>query len=247
MTQPAAGRFDLSPLSALILGFFILLAASVLSYGLAHFRAADRTVTVKGLATQEVEADLVIWPLKHTATGNVLTEAQAALQANAGKIEQFLKAQGLEDADIVARKIEVTDLLAQAYRPENASDSRFIIAQTFTVRTDKVATVESAAQNIGDLLAQNVTLQNDNYASSPSFIYTKLNDIKPGMIARATANARESAQQFAIDSGAEVGDIKDANQGVFEILGRDSENAYDEKRERFKTVRVVSTLRFKLD
>jgi hypothetical protein len=35
--------------------------------------------------------------------------------------------------------------------------------------------------------------------STPDFDYTRLNDIKPALIAEATANARESALQFAKD------------------------------------------------
>ena len=81
----------------------------------------------------------------------------------------------------------------------------------------------------------------------PEYVYTKLNDIKPGMIAEATKSARESATQFAGDSGTNVGGIKDAYQGIFEILPRDSNNGYQERGERFKTVRVVSTIRFYLD
>jgi hypothetical protein len=67
------------------------------------------------------------------------------------------------------------------------------------------------------------------------------------MIAEATKNARDTAMQFAADSGTKVGKIKDAYQGVFEILPRDSNNSYQERQERFKTVRVVSTIRFYLD
>jgi hypothetical protein len=233
--------------SALIMGICLIAASGLFTYGLLHFRTGDRAVTVKGLATQEVEADLVLWPIRHAATGNSLAEVQGTITTNAAKIEAFLEAQGLTEGDIINRKIEMTDLMAQNYRPDNAANSRYIVTQTMMVRTDKVSVAEAASQKIGDLLAQNVSLVNDNNSSSPSFVYTRLNDIKPGMIALATANARESAQQFALDSGTSVGSIKEAWQGVFEILGRDSENSYEERRERFKTVRVVSTLKFELD
>lgn len=236
----AALLFALGPASA---GFMI-------SKGLKEFRSADNFVTVKGLAVQEVEADLVIWPIKHTSTGNDLPLAQQNVEANTQKILAFLKAQGLADADIAERRIEVTDLLAQSYRPENAETSRYIVSETVVVRTNNINAVDKGSQSIGDLLRQGISLirdQNNGNIGYPEYVYTKLNDIKPGMIAEATKSARESAAQFAADSGTKVGVIKDANQGVFEILPRDSNNGYQERQERFKTVRVVSTVRFYLE
>ena len=37
------------------------------------------------------------------------------------------------------------------------------------------------------------------------------------MLAEATKRAREAAEKFAQESGAKVGDIQSANQGIFEI------------------------------
>jgi uncharacterized protein len=237
-------------LAAIILAAGFAACGWFITEGLMRFRAADNYVTVKGLAQQDVEADLVIWPIKHTVTGGDLPTVQGEVEANTQKVIAFLKAQGLAETDVIARKLEVTDLLAQSYRPENAEQSRFIISENIIVRTNNLNAVDKAAQNIGDLLKQGVSLYRDPNGGSagyPEYIYTKLNDIKPAMIAAATKSARESADQFANDSGAKVGGIREAYQGIFEILPRDSQNSYQERQERFKTVRVVSTLKFYLE
>ena len=72
----------------------------------------------------------------------------------------------------------------------------------------------------------------------PEFDYTGLNDIKPALIAEATANARESAVQFAQDSGATLGGIRNANQGVVTINDRDQGSPH------VKKVRVVTTVEY---
>src|SRR3546814_4297330 len=56
-----------------------------------------------------------------------------------------------------------------------------------------------------------------------AFTFTRLNTIKPEMVAEATRDARASAEQFAKDSGAGVGSIKQATQGYFTIESRDGE------------------------
>lgn len=238
--------------SAIVLALGFTAAGYMARQGLVEFKSADNFVNAKGLATKDVEADLVIWPIKHAATGSDLPAVQAIVEANSQKALAFLKAQGLSDADIAARRLEVTDLLAQAYRSENADQSRYIVAETIVVRTNNIDGVDKAAQNIGALLKEGVSVQRGDQNGggsngNPEYVFTKLNDIKPGMIAEATKSARESAAQFAADSGAKVGTIKDAYQGVFEILPRDSNDSYRERQERYKTVRVVSTIRFYLE
>ena len=81
-----------------------------------------------------------------------------------------------------------------------------------------------------------------------SYSFTKLNEIKPEMAAEATRDARASAQQFAEDSGADVGTIKSATQGYFSIEARDgSTGGWGKADSPFKKVRVVTTVNFSLD
>jgi hypothetical protein len=62
------------------------------------------------------------------------------------------------------------------------------------------------------------------------------------MIAEATARAREAADQFARDSRSSLGGIRQASQGVFEILPRDEAPGLTEGSQVAKRVRVVSTV-----
>jgi hypothetical protein len=69
------------------------------------------------------------------------------------------------------------------------------------------------------------------------------------MVAEATKDARAAAEQFAKDSGTNVGGIKDATQGYFEIGSRDGETAGGEwgvSDTPYKKVRVVTTVSFSL-
>ena len=81
------------------------------------------------------------------------------------------------------------------------------------------------------------------------YTFTKLDEIKPAMVAEATKDARAAAEQFAKDSGTNLGAIKDATQGYFEIGSRDGEAAGGEwgvSDTPYKKVRVVTTVSFSL-
>jgi hypothetical protein len=82
--------------------------------------------------------------------------------------------------------------------------------------------------------------------SRPTYVFSGLNDVKPEMIAEATASARAAAEQFAQDSGERVGRLRRANQGVFVIQARDQAPDVDEAAQRFKVVRVVTTVEYLL-
>jgi hypothetical protein len=97
-----------------------------------------------------------------------------------------------------------------------------------------------------ELLRDDVELS----ASSVTYTFTKLNVLKPEMIAEANQNARRSAQEFARDSGTPVGRIKTASQGYFSVGARDGDECEDCSSSGgsspFQKVRVVTTIDYDL-
>ncbi|MGH6944707.1 MAG: SIMPL domain-containing protein [Geminicoccaceae bacterium] len=230
-------------LAALILGLGVLGAGFLIGRGFEHGREVDRYVTVKGLAESLVKADLAVWPLRITATGNDLGRVQERIDADLATLTRFLTEKGIAQDAIQPQRVEVTDLLAQPYRPEGVGDNRFIVAQTVIVRTEQVDLVAELNRATGELVKQGVVLAD---TGGPSYLFTKLNDIKPGMLAEATRNAREAAEQFAADSGSTIAEIRRASQGVFEILPRDPTPGLAEQNQLDKKIRVVSTIEYRL-
>jgi uncharacterized protein len=142
----------------------------------------------------------------------------------------------------------VSDALANQYGPDRRPANRFVIRQTLLVRSPKPDQVLAASQQIGELAAIGVVVSSGGEyrgpGSGPTFLFSKLNDLKPAMIAEATSRAREAAQQFARDSRSDLGGIRKANQGVFEIVARDQAPGIAADNQIAKTVRVVSTVEY---
>ncbi|MBS0225451.1 MAG: SIMPL domain-containing protein [Proteobacteria bacterium] len=227
--------------AAVIVALGLAAGGWFMSKGLADLRTGDRYVSVKGSAEKVVDADLVVWPLAHTVSGNDLGEVQRGLEANTAAIRDFFKTAGFGDDEIVVAPARLEDRWAYAYG-ENKPPERYRYSTTVTLRTTKVAKAMEALRHSGDLLAKGVMLGGSGgegeSSGGPQFDYTRLNDIKPALIAEATANARKSAEQFAKDSGAHIGGIRTANQGVVDISNRDAGSP------QVKKVRVVSTVEY---
>lgn len=203
-------------------------------------------VTVKGLAELDVKADLAVWDLKYVVTGDNLQMAQQEMNRQLQVIETFLKGQGLTQDEFNEGSINTTDLLANPYRNGDITTARYILSQTLTVRSPNVDLVEKALSRTGDLIAQGIIFDNQ-YGSPVSYIFTKLNDIKPQMLEEATKNAADAANEFAKASNSQVGRIRRASQGVFSILPRDQTMNAMEMQQIDKKVRVVSTIEYWLE
>lgn len=227
--------------AALLLALGIGFAGWSVQQGLETFRMEDRVVSVKGLSEKDVEADLAIWTLSYSATSNELSALTTQTASTKGIILSFLEHVGFTKEEIEIAPIQAQDLLAQAYRPEGVDQGRYIVTQSITLRTSDMAKMDKALTQVDSLLQQGVTLSN---TQPPTYMFTRLNDIKPPMLAEAIKNARASAEEFARDSGADIGGIKMAYQGQFQILPRDPVMYVSEQNQRFKTVRVVSTVDF---
>jgi hypothetical protein len=230
-------------LASLAVAIGLAVGGGLVGLGFMAGRAERPTVTVKGLAERFVEADLAVWPLRITATGDDLAQVQAQIDADLATIRAFLTERGIAPEAIRPQRVEVTDLLAQAYRQGPVDANRFIVAQTIVVRTEQVALIADLNRETGELVRAGIVLQE---TGGPAYLFTGLNDIKPEMIAEATASARAAAEQFAADAATSIEAIRHASQGLFQILPRDPVPGATEAGQVEKQIRVVSTIEYRL-
>jgi hypothetical protein len=212
--------------------------------GFVRARLGDRYVSVKGISEREVSADLAIWPLRLVVADNDLARAQARLQSNVAEVYRFLGRNQVDTTQVTLQDFGVVDALANEYRQPGMTGNRYIIRLAMVVRSDAPARVMAASQRVGELVDAGVVLSSGGEygRGGPTFIFRGLNELKPEMIAEATARAREGAEKFAADSRSRLAGIRRASQGVFEILPRDQAQGITEGSQVAKIVRVVSTV-----
>ncbi|MEN9856766.1 MAG: hypothetical protein RLZZ157_1892 [Pseudomonadota bacterium] len=232
-----------------------LLAASILSLGIAfagfsagqslvHSRLGFRTVTVKGLSERPVKADLGFWQISFVATGDSLEEARQGLGVSEAAVTNFLTTRGFPATAFQVQSIRVEDKLANSYG-SGYSGPRFVLTENLLVKTNEVDKLAETARNTGDLLKVGVVFASDGGSSGgPSFQFTGLNEMKGALLTEATQRAREAADKFAKESGAKVGAIQNANQGVIEVNAAVEVPDTSPDRQIDKKVRVVTTITY---
>lgn len=209
-------------------------------------RLGYRVVTVKGLSERQVEANLGFWPIRFMVTGATLEDARGKLEASEAAVNVFLKEAGFGADDISVQNIQAEDRQAGYNANQMPEESRFVLTEDILVKSADVQKLAGASRKVGDLLRSGVVFTADAYNAGPSFIFTKVNDLKGEMLTEATKRAREAAEQFAAESGAKVGVIQNANQGIIEInpaveIPNDRPDKQIDKK-----VRVVTTITYLL-
>jgi len=226
-------------IGAVIIAVGLAAAGYYAGNGLLKARMLDRTVTVKGLAEQEHEANIAIWPIRFVRASNNLEELVSLIDADSARVAKFLAGYGFTPAELTMNPPSIVDKQAQGYGDPNVR-FRYSATGIVTLYTTKVATVREANSRLTDLGKQGVTVTVDEYQAKAEFIFSGLNDIKPDMVEEATRNARVVAEKFAADSVSVLGKIKTARQGQFSISDRDSNTPH------IKKVRLVSTIQYYL-
>ena len=227
-------------ISALILGVCLVVGLASLGYLLGDaaikFKEYERTVTVKGLAEREYQADVVIWPIKFSVADNQLGKLYNSLESNTAKIRTFLQKNGINKDAISLSAPSITDKSAQQYGNQARAEFRYSAVQTVTVYSKNIETVRKVMGSLSALGKQGIVFVGNDYESGTEYLFTRLNEVKPEMIEEATRKAREVAEKFASDSKSTLGKIKRAAQGQFSINARDKNNPH------IKKIRVVSTV-----
>ncbi len=96
------------------------------------------------------------------------------------------------------------------------------LKQNVTVDSKDIEKVEKISREVTELIQSGIEFN----SSSPSYYYTKLSELKIDLLAKASADAKQRAETIAKNSGSGLGSIKNANMGVFQITGQNSDEDY---------------------
>ena len=208
--------------------------------------AEHRTVTVRGVSERDVTANLATWSVQFSHQGTELAPVQASVDQQARSVRSFFLRAGFRPEEITDEKVSLNREQPKDKEGNPTGSQRLTVSRSIQLRTPDVMRARAAYALQAELLREGVEL----YGTNMSYTFTKLNALKPGMIAEANRNARLSAEQFAHDSGAAVGRIKTASQGYFSVGPRDGEDCDDCNASGgsspFQKVRVVTTIDYDL-
>ncbi len=205
-----------------VLGYFLVTGAM-------RIKQMERTVSVKGLSERLVKADVAIYPIVFSVADNSPAVLYKKVLSGRDAVIEFLHNEGFSDDEISISAPQITDNYATGYN-SNAR-YRYTAKVITTLYTHKVDKVINLGKELFKLSKEGVMATNIKFDTT--YLYTKLNAIKPKMVDEAIQNAQQTAEKFAEESHSVLGKIKSAHQGYFSITNRDTNTPY------IKRIRVV--------
>ncbi len=234
----------------LILGLAAIVCAFVLGRAYTYKYRSQDTILVTGLGETEFVSDLIVWSGVLTAESMNAASGYAQLEVNKKKVQEYLKSKGLPDEAVVFDFVNVDKQFESVYNNGQWAGQRFsgyALRQRFTVESTEVEKVEVISREISSLIAQGVAIE----AQAPDYYYTKLDDVKMGLIETASADARTRAQKIAENAGTKIGRVASARMGVFQITGANTNEEFSaggsfNTSSRAKKARITMRIEYRL-
>jgi hypothetical protein len=203
----------------------------------------SQNITVTGSAYQDVGSDKAIWTASFAAEADKLADAQQKLKADASRVQTFFMQRGITNAEVSAITIQ---RLMQG-NDDNKRTVGFRLRQNVKLESGEVRRVMDLQQQSGSLVEEGVELDDLGI----QFIYTKTAEAKIEMLAAATKDARQRAEQISSQGGRKIKYLRDARMGVFQITPRNSNETsaegINDTTSKDKTIRAVVSASFTLE
>ena len=201
-----------------VIALAIIICAIVLGRAYTYKYRSQDTIVVTGLGETEFVSDLIVWAGSLTAESQSAAAGYAQLEANKQKVQKYLTEKGIPADAVVFGFVDVDKQYESVYSANgNWAGQRFtgyMLRQRFTVESTDVEKVEVVSREISSLIAQGVSIE----AYAPDYYYTKLDDVKMGLIETASADARTRAEKIASNAGTKIGRVPSAPMRVFQTV-----------------------------
>lgn len=246
--------FDLTTMktnAAISLGLSLIISVLILASSYLNRNQATELIKVTGLGKKDFTSDLIVWDGTFSALSLDLQKAYEKVKNDKALIQAYLKEAGIAEDEILFSAININKEYNYSYDQNGRQQRSFIghrLTQKVEIESKEVNKVEETSRKITELINQGVEL----YSNSPRYYYTQLTDLKIEMIAAATQDATLRAEQIAKNAKADLGELKQARMGIFQIIGQNSNEDYSwggtfNTTSKMKTATITMKLEFEVD
>lgn len=200
------------------------LAATVLALGLVVSSAFiskffftirhEKEITVKGFAQASVTSDIGKIRFTISIRREKMEEAYKDLTAQLGEILARIEAEAPTDLIVekdnptFSERYKLNDEGKKTHEIEDYSGSGMV-----TLSSSDVDWIQALGPTINEFIGKGYDL----HVRSPEFLVSDLTPLKQDLLEKATADGYRRAELMARHSGAMVGTLRAAHQGVFQI------------------------------
>ncbi|WP_026461776.1 SIMPL domain-containing protein [Adhaeribacter aquaticus] len=212
-------------LNTSILALAVIITALILGNSWTKSKRPPETINVTGSASTDFTSDLIVWRASFSRKSLSIQDAYTVLKKDAANIRKYLLSKGVNEKEIVFSAVDIQKNYRSERLNENMSTEVFdgyTLVQNISIESKEVDKVEKISREITELIDLDIEL----YSQAPEYFYTRLSELKIEMLAKATADGRLRGTKIADNAGSEIGSLKSANMGIFQITGQNSSESF---------------------
>lgn len=212
-------------------GYFFAVAnvicVAILAWAFVSVKMERKTISVTGSARKLIISDLVTWEGTVTANDADLIKAYDRLKDQTDKVKTFIMAAGIPETEITAASISTErhyrKQVLNSGKGNNEESSATVVTtdkvesytltQAISISSTNMEKVPVISRNVTSLIKDGVQID----SAPPSYLYTKLSELKINMLADATRDATARAGQIVNNANGRLGKLVEARMGVMQI------------------------------
>jgi hypothetical protein len=213
-------------LNTLFIFLAVIGASAILARSYLHRNQDADRIYVTGSGSQDFKSDLGNWTGSYSVENTDLQEGYKVLQENRAAVLAFLVNKGFKEADLTFGSVSIEKNYSSKYDEHGNLLSRTFLNHTLLqevdVKSGDVDLIAKISREATELINQGIEIN----SNPPTYYYSNLGELKIEMVAAATEDGRVRAEQIASKANGSLGELKNANLGVFQITSQSGDEEY---------------------
>lgn len=247
--------------TSIIIGIAIIITAYILGNAFKNRNENLDTISVVGLGTKNFVSDEILWTCSFSAKKATIKEAYNKITSNQKIITNFFIKKGFSTEEFSFGAIRFTKEYKEI-RIENLDNSYnvkyerifdgYTASQNITFSATKQPQLMQKIETVSSVTSELINEGIELYSNPIQYSYSSLPSLKHSLIESATIDAKQRAEKISTSGNGNIGKLKKASMGVFQITGQGSTEDYSyggvyDRYSKNKTARITVRLTYQLD
>ena len=246
--------------SSIVIGIAIIITAFILGQSFKKRNENLDSISVIGLGTKDFVSDEILWSGSFTASNVDIKTAYSKIISDQKIVSNFFIMKGFKRNEFSfgavnfqkkfreIRTVNAENGYSNTEQIFNGYEATQSISFSAKKNSQLMKRIEEVSSKTSELINSGIELT----SNSIQYTYSNLPSLKQSLIENATRDANERATKIVKTANGDLGKLKGANMGVFQITGQGSteEDSYGGNNDTFsknKTARITVRLEYNLD
>jgi hypothetical protein len=250
-----------SVIKASIIGACIILTAIILGNAFKNRNASQDSISVVGLGSKDFTSDAILFSGSFTSKAEDPKVAYVSINSQQAIVKNFFKSKGFTDAEVTFSGVNfeknfrtiTTETSTGGYVKSEQVFDGYTASQAVSIAANKNEALMAKIEGVSDQTSELINSGVEFNPRALQYTYSDLPSLKKSLIESATQDANERARKIVNTANGDIGKLKTASMGVFQIKGKgadDEEDSYGGSNDIYnkeKTARITVRLSYELE